>query len=418
MRWWRSRDRPLARWLRRKAHAVIGGVEPAVEVHTAIAEIGQAAWDACNAAPDYDANPFTSYTFLQALEESGCVGARTGWTPVHLSVKDSCGAVAGVMPLYVKSHSQGEYVFDHGWARAYMQAGGDYYPKLQCASPFSPVTGPRLITRPGPERLEAETTLLAGARALCGRIGASSLHVTFPMEAQWRRMGEAGLLLRQDQQFHWLNAGYTTFDDFLGALSSGRRKTIRRERRDAQAQVEIVVVSGADIREEHWDAFFAFYLDTGSRKWGRPYLNRKFFSLIGERMAQRILLVLARRNGRWIAGALNLMGDTTLYGRNWGALEQIPFLHFELCYYQAIEQAIQRGLTRVEAGAQGEHKIARGYLPSPVYSAHWIADPSLRTAIARFLAQERAAVEGEMALLAAEYSPFRQTEADVEGEGE
>jgi predicted N-acyltransferase len=418
MRWWRSRDRPLASWLRRKAHLVSGRVEQAVEVHTAIAEIGQTAWDACNAAPDYDANPFTSYAFLQALEESGCVGERTGWTPVHLSVKDREGAAAGVMPLYVKSHSQGEYVFDHGWARAYMQAGGDYYPKLQCASPFSPVTGPRLITRPGPDRREAETTLLAGARALCGRIGASSLHVTFPMEAQWRRMGEDGLLLRQDQQFHWLNAGYTTFEDFLAALSSGRRKTIRRERRDAQAQVDIVVVSGADIREEHWDAFFAFYLDTGSRKWGRPYLNRKFFSLIGERMAERILLVLARRNGRWVAGALNLMGDTTLYGRNWGALEQIPFLHFELCYYQAIEQAIQRGLTRVEAGAQGEHKIARGYLPSPVYSAHWIADSSLRTAIARFLAQERAAVEGEMALLAAEYSPFRQTQADVEAEGE
>ncbi len=387
-----------------------------VELHPAIAEIGSAAWDACNSAPEYDANPFTSYAFLQALEESGCVGGGTGWTPTHLSVRGDDGEIAGVMPLYVKSHSQGEYVFDHGWARAYMQAGGSYYPKLQCAVPFSPVTGPRLLTRAGPGREAAALTLLAGARQFCGQIRASSLHVTFPLESEWKLMGEAGLLLRQDQQFHWLNQGYQTFDDFLAALSSGRRKTIRRERRDALAEVEVVALSGAELREEHWDAFFAFYLDTGARKWGRPYLNRKFFSLLSASLADRILLVLAKRNSRWIAGALNLMGDMTLYGRNWGALEQIPFLHFELCYYQAIEQAILRGLKRVEAGAQGEHKIARGYLPSPVYSAHWIADPALRTPVARFLAQERAAVENEMSYLAKEYSPFRHTEADCESE--
>ena len=386
----------------------------AVRVHTDIAEIGREAWDACNGAADYGLNPFTSYAFLQALEESRCVGGRTGWAPSHLSVEDTNGRIAGVMPLYVKSHSQGEYVFDHAWARAYMQAGGSYYPKLQGAAPFSPVTGPRLIVRndadrPPETRLAAMRTLLAGARSLCQRVGASSLHVTFPLESEWRFMGEEGLLLRQDQQYHWANAGYASFDDFLAALSSGRRKTIRRERRDAQAGLEIAALSGRELTEAHWDAFFAFYMDTGARKWGQPYLNRRFFSLIGERMADQILLVMARRRGetRWIAGALNLMGRDTLYGRNWGALEQAPFLHFELCYYQAIEQAILRGLKRVEAGAQGEHKIARGYLPSPVYSAHWIADPALRSPVARYLEQERSAVEDEMAQLEAESSPFR-----------
>ena len=379
-----------------------------VRVHSAVADVGQAGWDACNAAPDYGLNPFTSFDFLHALEESGCVGRATGWTPRHLSVHDVAGEILGVMPLYVKTHSQGEYVFDHAWAQAYMRAGGRYYPKLQCAAPFSPVTGPRLIAREGPDREAVQDILLAGARTICEQAGASSLHVTFPLEAEWRRMGDDGLLLRQDQQYHWVNQGYGSFDDFLAALSSGRRKTIRRERRDAQAGLEIVALSGGDLREEHWDAFFAFYMDTGARKWGRPYLTRRFFSLIGERMAGRILLVMARREGRWIAGALNLIGGDTLYGRNWGALEDIPFLHFELCYYQAIEQAIARGLKRVEAGAQGEHKIARGYLPSPVYSAHWIADPALREPVARYLEQERAQVASEMAHLEAEYSPFKE----------
>ena len=380
-----------------------------VRVHPAIADIGRDAWDSCNGAPDYADNPFTRFDFLHILEESGSVGARTGWLPRHLSVRDDSGQVQGVMPLYVKSHSQGEYVFDHAWAQAYMRAGGRYYPKLQCAVPFTPATGPRLIVREGADREAVEAILLAGARAVCEQAQASSLHITFPLEAQWRRMGGDGLLLRQDQQYHWLNAGYTTFDDFLAALSSGRRKTIRRERRDAAEGLEFAALSGADLREEHWDAFFEFYMDTGQRKWGRPYLNRRFFSLLNERMADRVLLVMARRpNGRWIAGALNLMGRDTLFGRNWGAIEQVPFLHFELCYYQAIEQAILRGFSRVEAGAQGQHKIARGYLPTPVYSAHWIADPALRTPVGRYLEQERADVEGEMAYLEAEFSPFKE----------
>ncbi len=359
-------------------------------VHRRIAEIGRETWDAFAGT----ANPFVSYDFLHALEESGCATERTGWAPHHLHVEGE-----GVMPLYLKGHSQGEYVFDHAWADAYERAGGAYYPKLQCASPFSPVTGPRLLGR--------RDLLLGGALALTERLGASSLHVTFPDEADWRFMGEQGLLLREDRQYHWLNAGYRDFDDFLAALSSGRRKTIRRERRDAQGEVEIVALTGAEITEDHWDAFFAFYMDTGSRKWGRPYLNRLFFSLLGERMADRVLLVMARREGRWIAGALNLIGDDCLYGRNWGALETVPFLHFELCYYQAIEHAIRLGLARVEAGAQGEHKIARGYLPKPVYSAHWIADPALREPVRRYLDQERQAVRGEMDWLEEAYSPFR-----------
>jgi predicted N-acyltransferase len=383
------------------------GVKSAVRAHSAIADIGREAWDACNGASDYAANPFTSYDFLHALEESGSVAPRAGWGAQHLSVEDDAGRVAGVMPLYLKSHSQGEYVFDHAWADAYQRAGGAYYPKLQCAVPFSPVTGPRLLTWEDGPRAAAERALLAGALTLCERTGASSLHVTFPLQTEWTRLGEAGLLLRQDQQYHWFNQGYATFDDFLAALSSGRRKTIKRERRDAQAGLEIVAVTGSDLREEHWDAFYGFYMDTGSRKWGRPYLNRLFFSLIGERMSDRILLIMAKRGDRWIAGALNLIGGEALYGRNWGCVEDVPFLHFELCYYRAIEEAIARRLARVEAGAQGQHKIARGYLPSPVYSAHYIADPALRGPVARYLDQERPAVEAEMAMLAAEFSPFK-----------
>jgi hypothetical protein len=382
-------------------------LKPAVSVNPSVAEIGREAWDACAGAPDYAGNPFVSFDFLDCLERSGSVGARAGWAPRHLTVEDEAG-VAGVMPLYLKSHSQGEYVFDHSWAQAYAQAGGRYYPKLQCAAPFTPATGPRLITRPDTAREEAERYLASGAMALCDQLGASSLHVTFLTEGEWSRLGRLGLLQRQDQQYHWYNAGYGAFEDFLAALSSGRRKTIRRERRDAQAGLEIVGLTGADLREEHWDAFYAFYMDTGSRKWGSPYLNRRFFSLIGERMADRILLIMARRpGGQWIAGALNFIGGDCLYGRNWGATEDVPFLHFELCYYQAIEQAIARGLARVEAGAQGQHKIARGYLPSPVYSAHYIADPALRAPVAQYLRQERRAVAEEMEWLAAEYSPFK-----------
>jgi predicted N-acyltransferase len=383
------------------------GVKRAVKVHSRVKEIGREGWEACEANSEYQRNPFISYDFLDILEESNCAVERTGWGPRHISVEDDCGGVAGVMPLYLKSHSQGEYIFDGAWADAYMRAGGAYYPKLQCASPFSPVTGPRLIVREDVDVQATREVLLGGALTVCDRFGASSLHVTFPNEADWRFMGEQGLLQRQNQQYHWRNAGYATFDDFLGALSSGRRKTIRRERREAQEGLEIVGLTGPDLTEDHWDAFFAFYMDTGSRKWGRPYLSRRFFSLLGERMADRVLLIMARRGTRWIAGALNLIGADCLYGRNWGCIEDVPFLHFELCYYQAIERAIDLGLARVEAGAQGQHKVTRGYLPAPVYSAHWIADPALRHPVARYLEQEREAVEGEMEWLEEAYSPFK-----------
>jgi predicted N-acyltransferase len=375
---------------------------PSVSVHGAIAEIGREAWDGLSTS---FGNPFVSFDFLDILEQSGCVSSRTGWTPCHLAARDDAGALIGVMPLYAKSHSQGEYVFDWSWSDAYERAGGRYYPKLLSASPFSPVTGPRLI---GDEA--AKSVLLAGALELCNRLGASGLHVTFPAESDWAFLGRQGLLQRQDRQFHWRNQNYESFEDFLRALSSGHRKTIRRERREAQAGVEIEALSGEALTEAHWDAFFAFYMDTGSRKWGRPYLNRRFFSLLNERMADKVLLLLTRREGAYIAGALNLIGEDCLYGRHWGAVEHRPFLHFELCYYQAIEQAIRLGLARVEAGAQGDHKISRGYLPEPVYSAHWIADPALRAPVARFLKEERRGVEHEIEWLADAYSPFRRTD--------
>ena len=375
-----------------------------LKVHGRIEQIGRAAWDAC-AAPTGD--PFVGYDFLNACEAAGCAVEAQGWGPRHLSLHGPDDAVLGVMPLYLKGHSQGEYVFDHAWADAYEGAGGRYYPKLLSAVPFTPVTGPRLLNAPGTDAATVGAALLQGARTLCDRTGASSLHVNFPDADQWRLMGEQGLLLRQDMQYVWRNDGYATFEDFLAALSSSRRKTIRRERREAQAGLEIRVLTGGDITESHWDAFHEFYLDTGDRKWGRPYLNRAFFSLIGERMSDRIALVMAFDGERPIAGALNFIGRDALYGRQWGTLEDRPFLHFELCYYQAIEFAIQRGLSRVEAGAQGEHKMARGYLPTPVYSAHHIADPLLREPVANYLDQERPAVAAEIEAMTAEYSPFR-----------
>ena len=386
------------------------GSKATVTVHRRIAEIGREDWDACAAHPDYAANPFVAFDFLNSLEESGCAAEREGWGPQHLALRDERGAVTAVTPLYLKSHSQGEYIFDQGWADAYERAGGRYYPKLVSASPFSPVTGPRLIVHADADRKLGRAALTDAALTLCERFGVSTLGLNFPTADEWRFLTGRGLLGRQNQQYHWLNAGYATFEEFLTALSSGRRKTIRRERRDAAADLEIMRLSGKDLTEEHWDAFHVFYMDTGSRKWGRPYLNRRFFSLIGERMADKVLLIMARRQGRWIAGALNLIGADCLYGRNWGCVEDVPFLHFELCYYQAIEYAIDHGLARVEAGAQGQHKIARGYLPTPVYSAHYIADPALRAPVARFLEQERAAVQGEMDWLAEEYSPFRQAQ--------
>jgi uncharacterized protein len=382
-------------------------LKPAVQVHRRIAEVGRDAWDACAGNPAYLLNPFIGFDFLDALEEAGCAVERTGWGPQHLSVEDEAGQVAAVMPLYLKSHSQGEYIFDHAWADAYERAGGRYYPKLLSAAPFTPATGPRLLVRPDVDEGEARALLLGGALTLCERYGASGLHVNFPTADEWRWMGLHGMGLREGQQYHWENRGYADFGAFLAALSSGRRKTIRRERREAQCAVEIHCLTGAELREEHWDAFFRFYMDTGSRKWGRPYLTRPFFSMLGERMADRMLLIMARRDSRWIAGALNLIGGDCLYGRHWGCVEDVPFLHFELCYYQAIQWAIDHGLPRVEAGAQGQHKIARGYLPKPVYSAHYIADPALREPVNRFLAQERRGVEQEMEWLEEEFSPFK-----------
>ena len=382
-----------------------------VHVHDSLAAIGREAWDAC-AAPTGD--PFVSYDFLHACEASGSAAPRQGWAPRHLALTAGDGAVLSVMPLYLKGNSQGEYVFDHSWAEAYERAGGRYYPKLLGAVPFTPATGPRFLIRPEASAVPTagrdailRNTLIESAVGLTEQTGVSSLHVNFPVEAEWRAMGEAGLLPRIDMQFIWRNEGYRTFDDFLGALSSNRRKTIRRERREAQAGLDIRVLTGAEITEAHWDAFFAFYMDTGSRKWGRPYLTRAFFSMIGQTMADRIALVMAFRDGEPIAGALNFIGRDALYGRQWGALDEVPFLHFELCYYQAIDFAIAHGLSRVEAGAQGEHKVARGYLPSPVYSAHWIADPALRKPVADYLVRERAGVLEGIDEMTAELSPYR-----------
>lgn len=369
-------------------------------IHGSIADIGREAWDA---QASRTGDPFLSYDFLEACEASGCAQPRQGWAPRHLTLEDD-GETVGVMPLYLKGHSQGEYVFDHAWADAYERAGGAYYPKLLSAIPFTPVTGPRLLADTDDRR----RALLGAAVGLAEREGLSSLHINFADDADQALMVEAGLLDRQDRQFIWENAGYPDFEAFLAQLSSGRRKTIRRERRDARAGLDIRILTGGDITEDAWDAFFAFYMDTGSRKWGRPYLNRLFFSLVGERMADRIALVMAYDAGRPIAGALNFIGRDALYGRQWGALEHRPFLHFELCYYQAIDFAISRGLSRVEAGAQGEHKLARGYLPRTVHSAHFISHPGLRNAVADYLEHERMAVVENASVLTQDFSPFRR----------
>jgi predicted N-acyltransferase len=353
-------------------------------------------------------NPFVSHEFLSSLEASRSVGGRTGWQPRHLLAEDATGELVGVVPCYVKMHSRGEYVFDHSWAEAFERAGGSYYPKLQVAVPFTPVTGPRLLARAG---LETEAVRRALADALVEITTASELssaHVTFLTKDEWQTLDERNFLRRTDQQFHWENADYNSFDDFLAALASRKRKTIRRERKEAlSAGIDVCWLTGSDLTESIWDAFFTFYMETGSRKWGRPYLTREFFSVAGEKMRDRILLVMARRAGRWIAGAINFIGADTLYGRNWGAIEHHPFLHFELCYYQAIEYAIAHRLRWVEAGAQGEHKLARGYLPHTTYSAHFIANPDLRRAIADYLARERVYVRAAAEELAAA-APFRK----------
>jgi predicted N-acyltransferase len=353
-------------------------------------------------------NPFVSHAFFSALEASHSACARTGWGPRHLLAKLD-GKIAGIVPCYLKSHSQGEYVFDRGWADAYERAGGQYYPKLQASVPFTPATGPRLLIAHGNDKERIGTALAGGLVGLCDATNASSVHVTFAREAEWKFLAEYGFLQRTDQQFHWHNQGYRHFDDFLATLNSRHRKAIKRERRDALANgITIHALTGSDITEDAWDAFFAFYMETGSRKWGRPYLTRAFFSLIGESMARDVLLVMAKRNGRWIAGAINFIGSETLFGRNWGAIEHHPFLHFEVCYYQAIDFAILRGLKTVEAGAQGEHKIARGYLPQTTFSAHYIADTGLRRAINEYLKRERAYV-AEAGRELTEAGPFRKT---------
>ncbi len=371
------------------------------------------AWDTCAGS----ANPFLSHAFLAALEESGSATARTGWLPQHLVLETEGGAVLGCVPMYLKGHSQGEYVFDHGWAHAYEQAGGRYYPKLQVAVPFTPVTGPRLLLAPDAPATTAET-LIAGLEKVAEAHEVASLHVTFPTERQWAQFGKAGWLQRTGQQYHWQNAGYGSFDDFLAALASRKRKAIKKERRQvADADVSLSVLTGDDLRTEHWDAFFGFYVDTGSRKWGSPYLTRKFFQLIGERMPERVALVMAQSQGHWVAGALNFIGGDTLYGRHWGCDRHFRYLHFEACYYQAIDFAIRRGLAQVEAGAQGEHKIQRGYMPQRTYSAHLIRDAGLRAAIADYLRRETAAVDWEIEALSEQASPFRRADGDCPDRG-
>ena len=372
------------------------------------AAIGAEAWNAC-ANPDGsdDPHPFTRYAFFEACEASGSASARTGWRPCHLTVERE-GRIEGLMPLYLKSHSQGEYVFDWGWADAFERAGGSYYPKLQASVPFTPVTGPRLLIAPGADANAVREALLAAGAQAVSELEASSLHVTFLTEDEWEFAGRFGYLQRTDRQFHWENAGYASFDDFLSALSSSKRKNLRKERAAVAAEgVTFEWLTGRDIGESDWDTFFTFYMNTGSRKWGRPYLTREFFSRVGESMGGQILLVVARRGGRAIAGALNFFGGGVLYGRNWGCTEFVPFLHFETCYYQAIDFAIARGLQRVEAGAQGEHKFLRGYMPKPTYSAHYIAHAGLRRAVADYLKGEREAVAEQIEVLA-EHAPFRK----------
>lgn len=376
-----------------------------------LAAVSAEQWDACANPDPTTFNPFVSHAFLKALEVSNSVGRGSGWLPRHLILEDDTGAIAAAAPAYIKSHSQGEYVFDHAWAEAYEQAGGHYYPKLQIAVPFTPVPGPRLLVKPGPRANADEQLLAAASIELARQSGLSSVHLTFLSADAAERLRGIGFLTRTGQQFHWQNRDYTSFDDFLASLASRKRKAIRKERQAAIAPgIEIEHITGRDITEAHWDAMFAFYMDTGNRKWGRPYLNRVFFSELGQTMPESCLLVLAKRDGRYIAGALNLIGGDCLYGRYWGSTEHHPALHFEICYYQAIDFAISRKLARVEAGAQGEHKLARGYLPVETYSAHWLSDPGLHRAVERFLKKERALVTQYSADLT-DLGPYRKDDA-------
>jgi hypothetical protein len=409
-----------------------------IRIVPAIADVAPDAWDSCanpnlaggpesisqrpesslqhlqHVSQSTTYNPFISHDFLFSLEASGAATARTGWQPQHLLAEAPDGTVLGAVPCYLKSHSHGEYVFDRGWAEAYEHADGQYYPKLQISVPFTPATGRRLLVRPAADADAVRAVLAAGLVELCHRHQASSVHVTFMTEPEWHFLGQRGFLQRTDQQFHWENAGYASFEAFLSALAARKRKTIRRERREAlRAGISVHWLTGSDLTEAAWDAFFAFYMETGLRKWGQPYLTRAFYSMVGERMRDRIVLILAKRAGRFIAGAINFIGSDTLFGRHWGAIEHHPFLHFELCYYQAIDFAIAHKLARVEAGAQGEHKLARGYLPITTYSAHYIANPAFRRAVADYLVRERAHVEAFGEELAAA-APFRKDLAEQE----
>ncbi len=392
-----------------------GRAELSLAIEDAMARFGRAEWNALVG----DGHPFMDWDFLEALEATGCAAPETGWTPQHLALRDADGLLVGAAALYVKDHSRGEFVFDWGWADALERAGGRYYPKLLCAAPFTPVTGPRLLAGDGARRAGV-VRLLAGAIAKATESsGLSSAHVNFLREADWEALGADGWLQRTDQQYHWFNRGYETFDDFLSALASRKRKMIRKERIAANEGLEIVRLSGDDLKAEHWDAFFQFYVDTGDRKWGSPYLNREFFDLLHQRMRDKVVLVMALEDGTPIAGALNVAGRDALYGRYWGRRVERPFLHFEVCYYQAIEHAIEAGLDRVEAGAQGDHKLARGYEPVTTRSAHWIVHPGLHAALEDHLERERRAVADGVEQLAA-YTPFRKgarSDAEHDEEG-
>lgn len=366
---------------------------------TRIAEVDEKDWDALASQN----NPFLTWRFLNALEVSGCATEETGWAPRHNWLQDENDKAVGAAPLYAKTHSQGEYVFDHGWANAFERAGGNYYPKLQCAVPFTPVNGPRLLTKND----DAKTGLITAMVHATNEWGYSSAHLTFLEQNDRSACQEGGLLMRQDRQFHFFNKSYDDFDGFLSGLSSRKRKNIRKERRAAQDGIKIQRLTGEALKPEHWDVFYECYLDTGLRKWGRPYLNREFFAHIHETMKDDILLVLAFQDDQAFAAALNFIGGEVLYGRNWGCLAHKPFLHFELCYYQAIEAAIEMGLTRVEAGAQGEHKLARGYEPVATHSAHYVAHPGLRAALVDYLTEEREAVERNIEILG-RYTPFKK----------
>lgn len=382
-----------------------------IQVIGSLSQISQEDWDSCACPETSDGgrpiDPFTTHRFLSALEQSGSVGPGTGWQPQYLTAYLD-GMLIACAPMYAKSHSQGEYIFDHNWAHSYERAGGRYYPKLQIAVPHTPATGRRLLVRPGYEGV-GQSALVQGAVQLGADNQLSSLHITFCTETEAKIGAEMGLLPRASQQFHWLNNGYADFDDFLTSLSSRKRKNIRKERKQANDfGGTIRLLSGDDIQPEHWDAFWVFYQDTGARKWGSPYLTRQFFDIAQENLRGDIALVLAERDGDWVAGALNVIGRDTLFGRYWGCTEHHPCLHFELCYYRAIEYAIANKMDRVEAGAQGEHKLARGYLPTETHSLHWIADPGFSDAIAHYLKAERDAVEEEIEILT-EYGPFRKT---------